>query len=222
VKEFKNSLELLRKLQPKTYMYKIEEFKNSMNLPQGIQVGIMAQDLQKVLPNLVKEKIAPAYIDPETNKKMGEDTKFLGVDYVGLIPVLVQAVKELDAKLETTQKENADLKQQLNDICSYGCASFKSETSNPIINSDKENRLMQNAPNPFSTQTTISYILNTGNTAFLNITSLDGKVVKHIDLTGKGKASVMINANELTSGTYTYSLYVDGNVMDTKLMVITK
>jgi len=47
---------------------------------------------------LSKKKIAPAQIDPETHKLVGENTKYLSVNIIGLVPVLVQAVKELDAK----------------------------------------------------------------------------------------------------------------------------
>jgi hypothetical protein len=228
VKKFENGLDQLKKLEPKTYDFKNEEFQNSMNLPVGNQIGIMAQNIQSVFPNLVKEKMAPGHLDTKTHKKLGEDTKFLAVNYIGLIPVLVEATKELDAKteenaklkaaLDNTNATVAALQQQINDICSGGCVGLKGSSTDAAGTS---NALLQNVPNPFSQSTTIGYVLNSGTAAYMNINGLDGKTIKHIELTTKGQGSVTINANELNAGTYTYSMYVDGKVIDTKIMVIT-
>ena len=201
-----------------------------MTLPEGNQIGIMAQNMKSVLPNLVKESTAPSHLDPKTHKPMGEDTKFLAVNYVGLIPVLVEAVKELDAKTTENQvltqkvadmeSKYANLQSQLNDICNNGCAGLKGTGINADPATLPGNQLLQNVPNPFSKKTTISYVLNVGTTAYMNINGLDGKLIKHITLTINGTGSVTINSNEMAAGTYTYSLYVDDKVIDTKLMVI--
>jgi len=52
--------------------------------------GVIAQDIQKVMPHLVKEV-----------KSLDSDDSHLTVDYNGLIGVLIQAVKELKAEVET-------------------------------------------------------------------------------------------------------------------------
>jgi hypothetical protein len=54
----------------------------------------------------------------------------------------------------------------------------------------------------------------------MDINGLDGKLIQHFDLTVKGQGSININSASFSAGTYTYSLYVDGNIVDTKLMVI--
>ena len=46
--------------------------------------------------------------------------------------------------------------------------------------------------------------------------------MKLVNLAQSGKGQVTVNANELAQGTYTYTLVVNGNAVDTKLMVITK
>jgi len=81
--------------------------------------------------------------------------------------------------------------------------------------------LLQNIPNPFSQQTTIGYVLNVGTTAYININGLDGKLIQQVPLAVNGAGSITVSSNTIAPGTYTYSLYVDGNVVDTKLMVIT-
>ncbi|MCW3125143.1 MAG: hypothetical protein JWO03_801 [Bacteroidetes bacterium] len=225
IQDFKNALEKLKKIQIKTYDFKTEEYKDKMSLPSGNQIGVLAQNLQSVFPNLVKEKTVIAHLPADSNaKKRGDNISFLSVNYLGLVPVLVAAVKDMDGsqtdmknQIEQLKKDNADLRNLVNDICSNGCTGLKSSGNVD----DNSNKLYQNTPNPFSQQTTINYLFKIGNSAYININSLDGKIVKHIDVYAKGNKSISINANEFSSGTYTYSFYVDENIIDTKIMVIT-
>ncbi|MBL0052231.1 MAG: T9SS type A sorting domain-containing protein [Bacteroidetes bacterium] len=86
-----------------------------------------------------------------------------------------------------------------------------------------ENTLFQNQPNPFNQTTIIHYSLASDvSNAQLAIRSLNGELVKSIAVSNTGKGKITINANELTSGTYTYTLMVNNESVDTKLMVVTK
>lgn len=219
IKQAGSVLAQLMKLDVNSYSYKNEELKG-MNLPEGEQIGIMAQNLKAVYPNLVKMLVSP-------KSETGKDVSFLAVNYTALVPVLVQAVKELNSKTERISSlegalSRSDAKIQsmqavLDDICNGECAALKSQSN---FSSATESRLSQNTPNPFSQQTTISYVIASGTNALINVVTLDGKLVKRIELSGKGSGSVIINAGELAPGTYTYSLIIDGQVTDTKLMVI--
>ena len=60
-------------------------------------IGFLAQDVQKVFPELVYE----------------DKDGILSVDYVSLIPVLVESLKEVNQKIEGLIKENAILKKKL-------------------------------------------------------------------------------------------------------------
>jgi hypothetical protein len=60
-------------------------------------IGFLAQDIQKVFPELV-------YEDKEG---------MLSVDYISLIPVLVESLKEINLKLEALKKENELLKKKV-------------------------------------------------------------------------------------------------------------
>jgi hypothetical protein len=87
----------------------------------------------------------------------------------------------------------------------------------------EENQLFQNAPNPFNKTTTIKYTLPlSAGKAVLAITDLQGKTVQQYNLAGKNNQQVVISAGELPSGTYLYSLIVDGKTTDTKKMVLTR
>jgi hypothetical protein len=80
--------------------------------------------------------------------------------------------------------------------------------------------LDQNAPNPFAEQTSISYYLpNFVSKAQIVFYEQTGKILKTVDLTEKGNGVLNIFASDLTSGFYTYSLIIDGQVVETKKMV---
>jgi hypothetical protein len=82
--------------------------------------------------------------------------------------------------------------------------------------------LNQNVPNPFAEQTSISYFLPE-NTVKAQLLFYDatGKLIKAVDLEGKGKGQLNVFADDLSNGIYSYALVVDGQVIDTKRMVKT-
>ena len=76
-----------------------------------VEIGLSAQDVQKVLPELVK--LAP--FDMKMNEageiisKSGE--KYLTISYERLVPVLVEAIKELNQKnISSTNENNTTIK----------------------------------------------------------------------------------------------------------------
>jgi hypothetical protein len=83
--------------------------------------------------------------------------------------------------------------------------------------------LQQNIPNPFSHMTTINYALpQTFSSAKIIITDKGGNALKEINISVKGRGSLTVDASTLASGAYQYSLYVDGRLIDTKQMILTK
>lgn len=84
-------------------------------------------------------------------------------------------------------------------------------------------RLEQNAPNPFNNATLIRYNIPADvQNAQITITDIKGTTLKAIPLNNKGTGQVSIAAGTLMSGTYIYSLVVDGKKIDSKQMVLTK
>ncbi|MDR1122319.1 MAG: T9SS type A sorting domain-containing protein, partial [Dysgonamonadaceae bacterium] len=85
-----------------------------------------------------------------------------------------------------------------------------------------ECKLQQNIPNPFSQSTVIRYTLpQTGKQAQMVITGTSGSVIRKIPLQS-GTDSITIEGGALSAGIYYYSLYVDGSLIDTKQMILTK
>ena len=61
------------------------------------QVGVSAQSVKAVLPEIVD--LAPFDTDSETGEsKSGED--YMTVDYAKLTPLLIEAIKELEARVK--------------------------------------------------------------------------------------------------------------------------
>jgi hypothetical protein len=105
------------------------------------------------------------------------------------------------------------------------CSNTKTSAQNrsSIIGSNDAASLQQNVPNPFNHTTSIAYSLpQKFTTARLVITDKSGKILKQVQLNQAGKGIVNIDAAALSSGTYHYTLYVDGKMIDSKQMMLAK
>jgi hypothetical protein len=61
------------------------------------KIGVLAQEIQEVFPELVSE----------------DDNEMLAVNYQGLVPVLINALKEQDAKLNEQETKYMEQEQRL-------------------------------------------------------------------------------------------------------------
>lgn len=93
-------------------------------------------------------------------------------------------------------------------------------------NSDlpKEYRLNQNYPNPFNPSTNIQFDLPEDNFVTIKIYNILGKeVIKLVnEYKQAGRYSVSFEGSMLSSGVYFYKFAANGNVIDTKRLVILK
>jgi len=64
-----------------------------------VQVGVIAQEVEAVLPQIVKA--APFDLDENNNSKSGENYKT--VQYDKLVPLLIEAINELQAKVKALE-----------------------------------------------------------------------------------------------------------------------
>jgi len=187
--------------------YKLERQKNNY--------GFVAQEVDKVFPELVgKTDSAGIYT----------------VDYVSMIPLLVEALKELDSINRQQDMKIAELEKQLDEIKN---AKKKVNLKSGILEEDitslnendnsNQSMLYQNLPNPFSQTTKISYYLQESVTnAAIYIYNMEGVQIKSFNINQKGSGYITINGNELKAGVYLYALIVDNIEIDLKRMILTK
>ncbi len=226
IEDLEGALDILNQIEPKTYQYLTEEY-NFMNLPTGLQYGVVAQDLAEVLPELTKYTSKPAMVD-STGNETTPAIEFMTVNYTGFIPILVAGMKEQQAIIEAQNEalgnvmdQLDDLQQQINNCCSAG-EGFKNhspggseEQQIQKSSSPNGNTLNQNTPNPFRSQTTISYALEQGGKVILNVYDKNGKVLETLSETEQqpGTYRYEWDASGLPAGLYHYALYVDGELM---------
>ena len=130
----------------------------------------------------------------------------LGINYTELIPLLVIAVQDLKQQVKNLQGENKSIKRQ----------TLKDDLYAQTV-------LYQNNPNPFDISTEIRYYLPADvQDASIYIYDMNGTQIKEYGITNSGDGSVTIQGSELKAGMYLYSLIADGQVIDTKRMILTK
>jgi len=149
--------------------------------------GLVAQELKEIYPELVYEN------------SEGE----LGINYIEMVPLLIQSIQELTTKINVLEAQNA--------------------TQIESIGKVEETLLFQNTPNPFNQDTEISFALpESVQNASLYIYNMNGTQIDQIPLSQRGKASVILKGKTLTAGMYIYTLIADNKVVDSKRMILTK
>ena len=133
------------------------------------------------------------------------------INYMEMIPLLVQSINELNAEIEL-------LKSQKNELM---VNASRTTTGRDDI-SFSRNVLYQNTPNPFKEQTSIRLSLaDDTQSASICIFDMTGKMLKSLPVS-TGDTSVSLNGWELGEGMFLYTLIVNGKEIDTRRMIITK
>ena len=164
--------------------------------------GFIAQELKEVLPDLV-------YTD-----KNG----YMSVDYIGMIPILVNAVNELSAELAALK----EAREEETEPTMNATPTESGYDGGDLFGGRTAEVLSQNDPNPFSSDTRIGYNLPEGiQQASIYIYDLQGKQVKRLDVDASS-TSVTLHGGDLQAGMYIYCLIAGGKELATKKMILTK
>lgn len=176
-----------------------DNFHNSLN-NDSLRYGFIAQEVQEVFPELVR-----------TDKD-----GYMYVDYIGMIPLLVNAINDLQAQLDAATAPGGNIGTR--DTGNDAAVASTDDISASVISPS----LAQNAPNPFNAETVIAYSLpETVAVAHIYIYNMQGTQIAKYELEDRGNASITITAERLAPGMYIYALIADGQEIDTKRMVLT-
>ena len=100
------------KLTPKSYTLKRSEYPH-MNFPEGRQIGLIAQEVEQVIPELVEESVHPGPNDPATGKPGKTMEHYRAMNYIGLTPVLVGAIQEQQKIIEAQKKQIDEMEKRI-------------------------------------------------------------------------------------------------------------
>ena len=124
---------------------------------------------------------------------------------------LTAKVEMLVSANEELRRENEIIRKSLNRCC---------EASNLDAT---DAYLLQNAPNPVVDNSTIRYFVPENMTdARVEISDLKGIVLHTYEIQQMGLSELRVDTQTLGTGNYVYTLYVDGNIVDSRIMVVTK
>jgi hypothetical protein len=174
--------------------------------------GFVAQDVEKAADSI-------GFVFSGIDKPKDVNQSFYGLRYGDFVVPLVKAVQELsassdkkDSTISTMQGQLDSLQTQINELRSLILARNSSVMSGASLD--------QNAPNPSSNMTTIGYNLPQGvSSAKMQITDISGNILRIVPLYGVGRNTVTIDTSGFASGTYTYSLLINGQLAGTRKMI---
>jgi len=232
VQELTNATELLLALRPKTYVFN-DVAPQAMNLPDGPQIGFLAQEVEEVLPQLVGSTSFPAMFDGE-GVQINEAVDYKALNYVGLIPVLVGAAQEQHTvQLSQTEELAAlhDRLDQLEAMLSACCASREAGALQEGISGlpasaaePAADRKLRIVPNPFSEPPTVFYTLDRAGRMQLIANSADGKelnVLQEATLQA-GDYQYAWDTSALAPGMYYVTLLLEGQPIVKKAVKVAR
>ena len=223
IEPIENALDVISQINAKSYSYQGEGYP-FMHFPEGTHYGLIAQELEEVLPGLVAEVSRPNLLDDPNDEGV---TSFKGVNYTGLIPFLVAGMQEQQEIIESQNAVLAEVLDQLSALqeqvsgCCNGVEGAKSQGHGGLMypmdegNKESGNILRQNTPNPFSAHTTIRYTLEQGGRVMLKIHDGNGREVTQLENAEQtaGTYTYVWDAAGLPAGLYHYTLFVDDELL---------
>jgi hypothetical protein len=244
-------LAFINKLRPVTYNVNMEELEKTLYPPRtpvkDKDGNIINTDEQKHSINTEKAKIQyTGFIAQEVEQaakdanydfsgvdKPKNDHDLYGLRYGTFVVPLVKSVQELSKENDVLADQNAKLQKQLEEVLlrmdQFEKALSERSTGNEqlkdkaAINNLQPAILEQNAPNPFSVNSTIRFFIPASSqNALIKIMDAKQNELKAFSISERGASQITISANSFAAGNYTYQLIIDGKIIDTKRMTLTK
>lgn len=246
VKENVPGLDFIRQLRPVTYWINVDKLQRHITaqMPDSVTAFYLPTAEEQAL---AKQEIRTGFIAQEVEavaKRIGytfdgvnapkNPTDNYSIAYGQFVPSLVKGMQEQQEEIEKQEAEmqklrltNAELRTEIDDLRTR-LAKLEALLQPAAIHTQQpahlsSARLDQNQPNPSDGSTLIRYFIPpTVSKAELRITSVDGKVVETISLPTRGEGQTDVQLQNLNGGNYFYTLVLDGQILETKQMMILK
>jgi trimeric autotransporter adhesin len=202
--------------------------------------GFVAQEVEATVNEL---GVSFSGVDAPVDKN-----GYYGLRYADFVVPLVKAMQEQQAQIDRFSPESMELLHE--EVKALNEKNLQLELRNQVLESKMDEilallsnlgynhqvenlpehpylpqagsaRLEQNTPNPFHENTVIRYLLPEGtHRAQIIVTDMTGLQVMSLPLEHQGAGQVLIHGGTLPSGTYVYTLTIDGRKVDSKRMVL--
>ncbi|WP_176955899.1 tail fiber domain-containing protein [Catalinimonas alkaloidigena] len=190
IRPFEDGLRIIQQIHPVRYRY---NGKAGLSTEEEY-IGIIAQEVQEIAPYMVG-----AFTHQDSS---GTPETYLDFDGGAMVYLLINAVKELKAEVESLRSE----------------LGLSTETA-----TQTKARLWQNYPNPADGSTVIRYLIpNEAHQANLRLISITGQEVQNLKIPHRGEGAVTFRTGQFPAGTYVYQLVIDGETIDTKKLVLVR
>jgi hypothetical protein len=210
-----SAMSLLSALTPRQYEHVTNG--TSFELSGGTHYGFMAQEVEAVMPDLVKEFTVPAMRDTSGNVLVPPQT-VKAVNYTEIIPLLVNAAQKLDATVQGQQamiaQQNARIDQlqaQVDQCCATGATDGRSleqglGTGSPTLETD-----LRIVPNPVAASTQLRYTVGTAGRVRLEVSDGMGRLIEVLEESTRQSGTYVYdwNTQQLSPGTYYCTLFVN-------------
>lgn len=208
VRTLDRALDKVLALRGTEYFFTNEEFKDK-NFPTGKQIGFIAQEMEQVMPDLVRSNGGTTYT----------------VNYIGLIPVLVEAMKEQQGQIEEKNAAITCLQTQMETLearlAKLEASMSQTAADARAFEQPKLEKSFGIAPNPSNGQFQLTRPETAQNEA-ATLLVFDGngrEVARRVMESGSRVADFNLN---LPNGTYNISLLSNGKLSATQILVVAK
>lgn len=208
IRKFENALDKVLQLDVKRYQF--TEAHEDINFPEGEQIGFMAQDLERFFPELITTQQHQT-LNFETGSR-NEAVELKTVNYLGLIPVLIKSMQEMQDQHES---ETATLRSEVQALKAIVSATDGADVGPASISAP--------VPNPARSSARIEYQLpESAKSASIAVVDLSGKEVQRVQLGNELSGTAQLNTSTLPAGVYFCNLLVNGSSVKSSKMVVNR
>ncbi len=173
-------------------------FYSDMDQPNGEKTEVEVDTYYPVDLEVAREEIMastqPAVVAQKIN------------DLNGMVEDLLRITEEL-------RLENKVIRESLNNCCSNASLGLSANDA----------YLLQNAPNPFNASSEIRYFVPNGlKNVEIRISNIQGEVLSAIQIKEAGYGKIEVDSEIMANGTFVYTLSVQGEIIDSKVMIKTQ
>jgi len=193
------------KIQGKKYNFKANE--PDLNGIKKSDYGFIAQEVKEIIPELVS-------LNPLDS--------MYSINYIGFVPILTEAINEQQnliesnkTEIEKIQKLNSELIELLARKNLLDSTNYNRLTEKPILYKLNPIKYVNDAKIGI-------YLPNNIDESMVQITDFNGKLIKQIAISERGKIEILILAKTFSPGMYWLTLIADNELIDTKKLIVTK